>query len=168
MGETDVWGKRRENERRATKTANSKKGQNNSSKISRVSFFGATSLFRGGSRISTFARQHKETTERARERFIHILYTIYLSRRERQRIKRDDDDDDDASSSSSRPRGRSLFLVVGEESKNSSNDDYSPSDDERVVLGEEEKRRFFLGRSSRTTRQEQQIIVLVRVELGDF
>jgi hypothetical protein len=96
-----------------------------------------------------------------------------LSRRERQRIKRDDDDDDDASSSSSRPRGRSLFLVVGEESKNSSNDDYSPSDDERVVLSgeEEEKRRFFLGRSSsRTTRQQEQekIIVLVRVELGDF
>ena len=87
--------KTREGQRKQ-QTAGRGKTTQNVVKISRVSFFGATSLF-GGSRISTCARHHAETTERARARFIHILYTIYLSRRERQRIKSDDDDDDDAS-----------------------------------------------------------------------
>jgi len=107
FGETEMF--EENSERRATKTAN-KGGQNNSSKfllsfsVPRLSLEAVVSR-----RVCDITRDDRES---ARAFYIYTLNTIYLSRRERQRIKSDDDDDDDASSSFSRPR--SLFLVYGE------------------------------------------------------
>ena len=60
-------------------------GQNKLSSKFLVSFFGATSLFRGGSRISTFVRHHareRRQRERARVLYIYTLYYIFVEKRE--------------------------------------------------------------------------------------